>query len=293
MSEPADLRDVLVDLGQCLQALGAYADDVVVTGGLAPILYRSVLPADTSARPAMTTFDIDLALPASIPFHPDGLHQQMHAGGFVHLISGEGDAPVTQYQHARHGSAHLSPIHVEFITPRIGGMRTRQGRRQSVVEVERDLHAQTDPYVGLLLFKPLRIDASTIPGLGLTASKFFQVSHPMSFIVQKSLIRDRRPTHKKENDAAHMYDVALLTFNIWEQMSAHLLHLEGAGEFSVKWFERARQTLEELFGTRQSIGVAEVAKKYEAVMGKGNSPSEDAVYRVMRRFRVATGLEIN
>lgn len=290
---PTELQEVMRDLGQCVQALGEYADNAVLTGGLAPILYRSMLTASTSSRPPMTTFDMDWVLPRPIPFHPDGLHKQLHAGGFVHFLSGGGDMPVTYYQHVRHGTAHLSPIHVEFITPRTGGMTNREGQTQGILEVENGLHAQTDPYVGLLLFEPLQFDASSIPELGLSTGKLIRVSHPMSFIVQKSLIRLKRPPNKKENDAAHMYDVAMLTFSMWDKMAAHLQQVESAGGFPKRWFHRARQMLQDLFGANQSIGVIEVARKYKEVMGMGNAPSEDAIWRVMNRFRTETGLGLS
>src|SRR3954469_8058049 len=104
MSEPLsiEVQEVLEDLGRCIQALGPYADVAVLTGGLAPLFYRSIFLDKPSPRPAMTTFDMDLALLRNMPFRSNGLHGQLHAGGFICLMSGSGDLPVTRYQHVRH-----------------------------------------------------------------------------------------------------------------------------------------------------------------------------------------------
>ena len=144
----------------------------------------------------------------------------MEAGGFVCLLSGSGDRPVAHYQHVRHGREKLGPIYVEFITPRLGGKTDREGQNQGIVEVESGLHAQTDPYVGLLLFEPLEFDVLRETALRLSESQIIRVSHSMSFIVQKCLIRRKRRQHKKENDAAHVYDVAMLSFSSGNYMAA-------------------------------------------------------------------------
>ena len=285
------VQEVLQDLGRCIQALGPYADVAVLAGGLAPVLYRSIFLDNPSPRPAMTTFDMDWALPRNMPFRREGLQKLLEAGGFVCLLSGSAHRPVTRYQHVRYGKDKLGPIYVEFLTPRPGGQRDRHGQNQSIAEVEPGLHAQTDSYVGLLLFEPVEFDVLREPALRLGTSRIIRVAHPMSFIVQKCLIRRKRPLHKQENDATHIYDVAMLSYSRWNDMTAHLERIEQAGGFPPRWFRRVRLVLQGLFATPESAGVVEVTRKYQAMMAKSDAPSEDAICRAMTRFRNETGLK--
>ena len=45
-------------------------------------------------------------------------------------------------------------------------------------------------------------------------------------------------------NAAHVYDVAMLTNSRWNDMTAHLKRLEQEGGFPSNWFHRVRQVLQ-------------------------------------------------
>jgi hypothetical protein len=239
----------------------------------------------------MTTFDMDWALPPRLGrFAGEGLHAKIQQGGFHVLLLGAGDKPVTYYQHERHGRQQLARIHVEFIAPREGSKTDRGGRSRAVIEVEPGLHAQTDPYVGLLLVENIEKDVSGIAPLGLKGTWRIRLPHPACFILQKILIRPRRRLQKRDNDAPHVFDVALLTRPIWTQMGATLARVESGGQFPKRWFRRVRQALGEVFASPDAPGPVGVARAYRSAMGESAAPTEDAVYRAMAVFLESVGL---
>jgi len=293
MSEslPRELDEVLGDLGRCIRALGPYTETAVLTGGLAAMLYRWCWPNSSIERPPLMTFDMDWALPQRMQWHDAGLHKRLESGGFRPWLHGSGDDPVTYYQHERHGTARLARIYAEFIAPRPGSLTDRQGKNAGIVEIEPGLHAQTDPYLGLLLVENLKLDVSRVAGIGLSEPQSIRLPHPICYVVQKVLIRRRRPPHKQANDAAHVYEVALITRDAWPQMADVLARVEAGGAFPPKWFERARQTIDEIFLGPDAVGPVEVARIYQAGAGPASGPTEAAVSRVLRQFFAATGLQ--
>jgi hypothetical protein len=291
-SFPPEMHDVLHDLALCLEALGDYAKTTVLTGGLAAALYRLRLPGSASTRPPLTTFDMDWALPGGIsPSKEIGLHARMSRGSFVAFRSGPGVDPVTKYQHRRHGEHSLAGIYAEFIAPRVGSKTTRSGGNQSIIEVERDLYAQTDPYLGLLFVETVEVDLSCVPDLGLSQTRHVRLPHPLCFILQKILIRrQRKEAQKRDNDAAHIFDVATMTRPDWPEMAATLARVENSQQFPEKWFNRARRVFSEVFADPDAPGPVGVARIYRDVQVSTAPTSEDAVYRTLTAFSKAVGL---
>jgi hypothetical protein len=189
-----------------------------------------------------------------------------------------------------HRTEHLAPIYLEFIAPREGSKRDRQGKNQGIIEVEPGLHAQTDPYLGLLFVENIKVDASGIPPLLIRESKMIRLPNPACLVIQKILIRKRREPHKRANDAAHIYDVALTTRSIWHTLAETLAQIENNGGFPKKWFKDARRLLKDTFAAPEAAGPAEIARIYRNAMGEASAPSEDAVYRVVAGFLETLGL---
>lgn len=290
-SLPPELEEVLLDLGHCIRALGRYTESAVLTGGLAALLYRWCLPAANTHQPPLMTFDMDWALPARLERFPGpGLHEQMQLGGFRPWLQGSGKEPVTYYQHERHDPSRRARIYAEFIAPREGSKTDRRGTNRGIIEIEPNLHVQTDPYIGLLLAETVDLDVSRVPWLGLPTPQVIHLPHPICFVVQKILIRPGRPQHKKASDAAHIYDVALLTRSMWPQMAETLGRVEKAGPFPKSWFSRARRTLATVFSNPGSPGPIEIAGVYHGIMGERSAPTEAAISRVLAQFWEAVGL---
>jgi hypothetical protein len=287
----AELRDVFYDLGRCIEALGPYRKNAVLIGGLAALLYRWSFPTPEEDRPALMTFDIDWAVPERLGVvEGAGLHQRMEQGGFISLLRGEGKDPVTSYQHSRHGKERRAPIYAEFIAPRTGSKTDRDGINRAIIEVQPQLHAQTDPYLGLLLVENLVLDASTVPGMQLPRGCCIRLPHPICFIVQKLLIRRQRPPHKRANDAAHIYDVALLTREAWPRTAEVIARVKNGGQFPAAWFDRASETLRRVFVDTEAPGPDEIANIYRSIMSRTAAPTAEAISRVLTQFSETSGL---
>ena len=255
------------------------------------LLYRWLLSRPAADRPPLMTFDIDWALPPRLG-HLEGesLHQRMAQGGVQfsvarrrqradHLLS----AQTTWCGQAR---PDLCRIH----SPREGSKTDRHGTNREIIEVEPELHAQTDPYLGLLLVENLELDASSVEGTRLSTPHLIRLPHPICFVVQKILIRHRREPHKRANDAAHIYEVALLTHGRWEEMAEVLAQIEKELRFPPNWFTRARRTLSDVFLRSDAPGPREIASIYQGIMGRTSAPTDVAISRVLGQFSEATGL---
>jgi hypothetical protein len=214
----------------------------------------------------------------------------MELGGFKPWLQGAGKDPVTYFQHERHGTDRLAPIHVEFIAPRTGSKTDRSGKDLGIIEIEPGLHAQTDPYIGLLLVENLTVDVSRVPATGLSQPHVIRLPHPICYVVQKILIRRRREPHKQAGDAAHIYEVALLTRGMWPQMAEVLERIEKSRSFPQRWFVRARQTMGDVFLRPDALGPTEIADVYRSIMGPTAAPTEAAITRVLKQFSEATDL---
>ena len=129
-----NLTDVFEQLSRCIVALGPYQADVVLSGGLVPVMYRSVLTDFSTRIEPLTTFDLDWTIPSPLAERGAKLHELLSVE-FEAGRTGSGNLPVTKYFPKSLGAT--SPIYVEFIAPRIGSKQTRAGVNQGVLEVQR------------------------------------------------------------------------------------------------------------------------------------------------------------
>jgi hypothetical protein len=187
---PPEFAEVLKHLARCIEALGPYQSDAVLSGGLVPVMYRRVLGC-VSAIPPRNTFDLDWTLPSPLVQHEQGLHERMLSMGFT--------------------AHHL------------------------------------------------------------------RLPNPMSFIVQKTLIRPRRDSRKQESDLCHVYDVAILTHDRWDDLRTMQRQLEECG-FPKSWVPKARTTLQKLFASSTSPGPLAVSRQHPGVV------SEDDAVRGIAAF---------
>lgn len=272
---PAEILAVLKELSRCIEGLGPYQADAILTGGLVPVLYRRVLNCAPTGLPSRTTFDLDWTLPSPLKVRGATLHERMLQRGVVPRKSGSEDLPVVQYVPT---GGTTTGTYVEFLTPRRGGKQSRAGKNQGIVEVQSDLHAQTDPYLGLLLAEPIVTKTSAVPELQLAGDHVLQLPNPISFIVQKTLIRQNRGASKQENDLCHIYDVAILTVDIWAQLRGTLERLLEARQFPRRWIPNARASLQSLFATQTSPGPLAISRNYSGLV------SEAEAVRAMTAF---------
>lgn len=287
MNKPDVMQETLDELGRCILALGEYRRSAVLTGGLVPFMYRFVPGfAATNRLPPVQTFDLDWTVPNPLDVRGTLLDRRLLDSGFVVVLGGEQPPHVTFYQSARFGGATRGPIHVEFLTPRKGGATVR-GRDRTVVEVQEGLTAQALPFLDLLLHASFAFDVSAVPGIGVGDATEILLPEPMAYILQKTLARNHRRSHKRAGDQAHIHDVALLTRPVWPQMVKALSNLRDAG-FPDSWFVKARYRLGHLYASPESDGPVEVARVVNGRTGTAKL-QESSVHRTMRRLLESLG----
>ena len=77
-------REVLEELVGCVRAMEEYRQDIVVVGGLVPLLYRYHPGYSEPRQPPLLTTDIDIAVPNSIPTRGDmTLRERLEGGEFI------------------------------------------------------------------------------------------------------------------------------------------------------------------------------------------------------------------
>ena len=286
---PNELGEVLRTLGASVSALGDHINEIVLVGGVAVALYRRSVTGANPRTPPLMTFDIDMAVPEQFQSpHEPCVHDKLTRAGFSASCRGSGEMPITQY-HRSSGDGHSSPIYLEFIAPRRGGAFSRAGKGKSVIQVERDLHAQTDPYVGLLLYSNRLLHVSHVPEMLISGDVSIRLPNPILYVLQKALIRKNRNASKQDNDAGHIYDIALTTRPVWQSLAKDLVAAKECRVLSKTWFKNAQRTLDDMFASDMASGSIGAAAVFKTAVGD-QSPSAAAVYRVVRTFLEETGV---
>lgn len=279
-----DHVEILRELAECAEAIGPYRDDVVVTGGLVPLLYRFHPDFGRPRQPALLTGDLDFTLPETLPLR-DGerLRDRLENGGFVVVTSRRtrGDVPAKQFfQHHSRGTESLAPIHGEFLTPLTGSETDRDGQPKSPTEVQNGLNAEALRYLDLILWEPILFDVSSIDELGRRNELNVQIPRPGAYLVQKVLCsEDRSSREKRDKDLAYCYDVATLTHENWNEIRSELSELEAERGLWSTWIERARTILENAFLGENASAPMAVERLYD-----DTSVQKGTVERVMEQF---------
>lgn len=209
--------------------------------------YRNLPMAAQVEQAPLMTFDADWTVPAPLAKRLGQLLDlSLRGAHFVGMLHGE-DAPVVFYQHERHGTTKLAPIHVEFLVPRYGSPKDRKGRDRTSVQAQPGLWTQALPYLDLLLQETITMDASAIEGLALPTGRTILLPHPATYVIQEVLCRAKRQPDKRDKDLAYIYDVATLTRNVWPDIAVVVDRLHSRGRFPAKWFVEARKILARLF----------------------------------------------
>ncbi len=290
MELDAHYRDILMELVDCARAMGPYRDDVVVTGGLVPLLYRYHPDYRRPRQKPLLTGDLDLTVPEALPLRENKrLVDCLEQGGFVVVRSrsATGDAPAKQFfQRQEYGTEDLAPIHGEFLSPLTGPETDRDGKPKSPREIQSGLNAEALRFLDLLLWNPITIDLSSIEDLEVSESLVVQLPGPGAYCVQKALCSDRRGSReKRDKDLAYLYDVATLTHDQWSALREEIEGLRRASAVWAKWITTAAQILDEAFGSSTGFGSDAVQLVYEGAV------QANTVARVMVRFSSGLGLK--
>ncbi|MFZ4580679.1 MAG: GSU2403 family nucleotidyltransferase fold protein [Myxococcota bacterium] len=261
-------------LVRAIRALHAYADQIVVTGGLVPLLYRSLPNVRQLDWEPQRTFDVDVTLPRRIPKGPSASRMLLSADLVCVQGRGPGGPTAEYYQDAAFGTDKLWPVHLEFLTSMAGN------KSPPYVMLPIGLRVPTIRYLDLLLVDPVALDLAKVPGANAAAGTVVRLPQPATFVLQKALIRAARPADKRAKDMAYVHDVVMLSQNEWS--TAHRIVADviaGGGEHAV-WMRRALKDLRALFANPSADGVVE-AQRQLANSGMAAAPSSDAICEVV------------
>ena len=131
-----------------------------------------------------------------VPFRERDIRSRLIAHGFEEEFAGDDRPPATHYRLG--GGA--SGFYAEFLTPMVGAVRDRKGRRSTTTEIS-GVASQRLRYLEILLRHPWTIDFASA---GVTSQ--IRIANPVSFIAQKVLILARRDPEDRAKDLLYMHD---------------------------------------------------------------------------------------
>lgn len=221
MNDPEDSFGVLVS------ALEPWLRHVVIIGGWAHRLYRRHPGAQHVDYPPLTTIDADVALPANLVDHEQGIRVRLLESGFTEEFLGDDHPPATHY----HLGKESSGFYAEFLTPLVGSEYSRKGKRKVTLEIS-GVVSQQLRHIEILLQHPWTIDL-----LFNGISTKINIANPVAFIAQKVLIHAKREREDRAKDILYIHDT-LEVFGsrlpelreLWRVSVIPLLHIRDAAK---------------------------------------------------------------
>jgi hypothetical protein len=224
-----------------VEALAPWSDRLVFVGGWAHRLYRLHPRAGTLGYQPLATLDADVAFAEREHIAGD-IRNRLREAGFEQQLTGTHRPPVSQYTLGDDGPAGF---YAEFLTPLVGREIGRDGAPIATLE-KAGITAQRLRYLEILLRTPWAVTLEA--EWGANASRELRIPNPVSFIVQKLLIHDRRPREKKAQDLLYIHDTLELFAEeldnlaaLWRDDVRHTMH--------ENWIRELERTRERVFGT--------------------------------------------
>lgn len=275
----ADDDAVCRDVGRAVVALAPYGNDLLLLGGLVPLLYRHVEGFAAAEHPAVSTTEAVLAVPRALPIvGGKGVVALLSEAGFVVGVDPK-KAGGQVFQAKVQGKKQVPSQGIEFVT-------VLRGRSSSdLIEPQPGLRAQAVRYLDLLSHDVITLDAARVPAFGVGTSLPLRLPNPAMFVLQKVLTRDPAAMDsKRANDMAYIYDTAVLTRPIWNTLGGVMQRARGHSDEWVGWVDRGVRALDSLFASDTADGAVEAAR---VVRAAGTDVSDRAVGVVVRGFVAA------
>jgi hypothetical protein len=217
-----------------IQALRPWLGHLVIVGGWAHRLHRLHPLAATPTYAPLRTRDVDLALSLRAPMDGD-IRSALEAARFKPEYSGDSRPPVTQYTLTDDDAG----FYAEFLVPLQGGDVKRDGSPNVTVSTA-GINAQKLRHLDLLLVAPWTIQIGPGTEVPFDEPVDVLVPNPVSFIIQKVLIHEKRKPGKKAQDVLYIHDT---------------LELFGAAldELRAIWIDKIRPTVAEKRAKRAEV----------------------------------------
>lgn len=181
-------------------ALEPWRHEIVFAGGWAYRLYRQHERAVKPSYSALYTRDADVALPDKEKF--DGnIKAALLAAGFQENLTSEFRPPVSKYTL---GEEEQAGFYAEFLTTLRGSGRKRGGGDDATAEIA-GITAQKLRHLDLLLIEPWEVSLGGDETLSQSLNGL-RIPNPVSFIVQKILVHEKRTKEKRPQDVLYIHD---------------------------------------------------------------------------------------
>lgn len=220
----------LAEFSRLAITLEPWREQVVFVGGWSFRLYRYEPRAYTANHNPIFTQDADVAYDKREPLEGD-IKAALEGAGFVEEpnLAGGFRPPAMRYNLG--GDAN--GFYAEFLTQLDGSGKKRDGRGgwvEDATESQAGIVAQKLRYLEVLLFQPWLV---TIPkeesGLNEPVADL-RVPNPVSFMIQKLLIRDKRVGQKRAQDVVYIHDTLQIFYGaiesdlvpIWNELEGTL-----------------------------------------------------------------------
>ena len=182
-----------------IEALRPWLGHLVIAGGWAHRLHRLHPLAGRLAYLPVRTRDVDLALSLQVPL-PGDIREALEQAGFTRSFRGDDSPPVTHYR-----LGDDEGFYAEFLVPLKGSELKRNGQ-PDVTASKAGINVQKLRHLDLLLVAPWSVGIGAGTEVPFDESIELLVPNPVSFIVQKLLIHDKRNGRKKAQDVLYIHD---------------------------------------------------------------------------------------
>jgi hypothetical protein len=235
-----------------LVILKSYLSEIVIGGGWAPFLYYRYLFGDRDHAPVLTS-DIDLMVKHHVPtIGPNTIDELLTRANLKAKFKTLDTPPIIHYE----GTIEDVDVEIEFLTDQTGS------RQETVLEVQKGLHAEALRYVSILVENTLELvidDADTING---TSPIIVQAPAPAAYIFQKSLsFTRRRDKQKASKDLYYIFDILAGLPGIQDKM---LADFETFSKKHTEWFRKFLSNLRTYFESPASEGPLRIVEQRPA-----------------------------
>ena len=220
----------LAEFSRLAMTLEPWRTQIVFVGGWAFRLYGYEPRAYTADHKPIFTQDADVAYDKR-ELREGDIKAALEGAGFIEQPNFAGGFRPPAMRYSLDGDEN--GFYAEFLTPLTGSGKKRDGKggwEEDATELHAGVIAQKLRFLEVLLFEPWLV---TIPkeesGL-YEAVADLRVPNPVSFMVQKLLIRDRREGKKRAQDVLYLNDTLKIFYGaiesdlvpIWHELEATL-----------------------------------------------------------------------
>ena len=240
-----------------LVILRSYLSEIVIGGGWAPLLYYRYLFGDRSHAPVRTS-DIDLIVKHHVPkFGSKTIDELLTEANLEAKFKTLDTPPIIHYE----GKIEGADVEIEFLTDQTGS------RPNTVLEVQKGLHAEALRYVSILVENTLELVIDDVGTIQDGPPIIVQVPTPAAYIFQKGLsFTRRRDKQKASKDLYYIFDILAGLPGIQDKMSAYF---ESFSKKHAEWYRKFLSNLTTYFKSPASEGSLRIVEQRPADAFRG------------------------